>query len=150
MQYTLQTTSTNTATQKLRADKQKLCAESLTQMLKTLLQPAGALWRVRSASLFGRLALVATWSTAAKLTTLCPAGTVTRMHASRTSLKLGPNQRSRGRPSWLLSLSRLTCRPPPPLPTLLQRVVAPTAHVRLPPLAGLAPLRSSRFVRLPQ
>merc|ERR1712216_920080 len=34
MQYTLQTTSTNTATQKLRADKQKLCAETLTQMLK--------------------------------------------------------------------------------------------------------------------
>jgi hypothetical protein len=34
MQYTLQTTSTNTATQKLRADKQKLCAQTLTQMLK--------------------------------------------------------------------------------------------------------------------
>jgi hypothetical protein len=34
MQYTLQTTSTNTATQKVRADKQRICAETLTSMLK--------------------------------------------------------------------------------------------------------------------
>merc|ERR1719247_1056016 len=34
MQYTLQTTSTNAATQKIRADKQKICAETMTKMLK--------------------------------------------------------------------------------------------------------------------
>jgi hypothetical protein len=34
MQYTLQTTSTNAATQKIRADKQKICAETITKMLK--------------------------------------------------------------------------------------------------------------------
>jgi hypothetical protein len=39
MQYTLQKTSTNTNTQKLRADKQKVCSETLTQMFK--LAPGG-------------------------------------------------------------------------------------------------------------
>merc|ERR1712072_946830 len=34
MQYTLQTTSANAATQKIRADKQKICAETITKMLK--------------------------------------------------------------------------------------------------------------------
>merc|ERR1712216_783574 len=98
----------------------------------------------------GRLALVAQLPMAPKLTTLCPAGTVTPMHASRTSLKLGPSQRSWGRPNWVLSLRALTWQAPLSLPALLQGLVAPTRHVQLPLLAGLAPLRSSNFVRLPK
>jgi hypothetical protein len=38
MQYTIQTTSTNSATQGLRAGKQKVCAETITKMMK--LSPA--------------------------------------------------------------------------------------------------------------
>merc|ERR1712057_145993 len=82
-----------------------------------------------------------------------PATTATTTLASRTSLMLVLPPLTRGRPSWLLLSSRLTCRATPllwvlPL-LLLAHVVGPTKHAQLPPLVGLVLRLCSRVARVP-